>query len=136
MLVLWLLPLFVSVECTKYVYPAIATATFTGPSIVGSFNFYQDIEGHVRITGAIHTGLEQDIDYKFRFHHGTCSDMGPVKLIHPLNSMNVYGVGTPPIQEIIEGIQLTGHDGIIGFPWVLMNNDRDLACVIIKGQQQ
>jgi hypothetical protein len=116
-------------------FPAVVVASFTGPSIVGEFSFYQDAQGDVTATGALQRGLKQDVRYKFRFHEGpSCDNLGPVVLEHEFETMHVVDLGgTPPIQELIPGIHLTGNDGFSGAPWVLADEHRDLACVILKG---
>jgi hypothetical protein len=117
-------------------FPAIGLAQFTGPKIVGEFSFYQDSAGLVTATGALHRGLSQDVDYYFRFHEGSsCEDLGPPVYEHTFDGMHVSGMGaTAAIQEPLEGIRLTGRDGVIDMPWVLSDSERDLACVIVKNQ--
>ncbi|CAO3643615.1 unnamed protein product [Mucor fragilis] len=118
-------------------FPAVAVASFTGPSIVGEFSFYQDSNGQVVATGAFQKGLLQDREYEFRFHQGpNCEDIGEVVMAHYFETMHVLDVGgTPPIQEPLNDIHLTGKDGYMGLPWVLSDGVHDLACVVLKGNQ-
>ncbi|KAL9555731.1 hypothetical protein MBANPS3_002228 [Mucor bainieri] len=114
-------------------FPAVAVASFTGPSIVGEFSFYQDSNGQVVATGAFQKGLLQDRE----FHQGpNCEDLGEVVMAHYFETMHVLDIGgTPPIQEPLNDIHLTGEDGYMGLPWVLSDGVHDLACVVLKGNQ-
>lgn len=118
-------------------FPAIAVASFTGPNIIGEFTFSQDTKGKVVATGAFHKGLRQDVKYKFGFYSGSsCEELGEVVLEHEFSSMHALHMGaTPPIQESIPDIHLTGENGYIGAPWVLSDNQRSLACVMLKGPE-
>lgn len=118
-------------------FPAVAVASFTGPNIVGEFSFSQDTKGEVVATGAFHKGLKQDVKYKFSFYSGTsCEELGEVMMEHEFASMHALHQGaTAPIQEAIPDIHLTGEDGFIGTPWVLSDNKRSLACVVLKGPE-
>lgn len=118
-------------------FPAVAVASFTGPSIVGEFSFYQDSNGQVVATGAFQKGLLQDREYEFRFHQGpNCENLGEVVMAHYFETMHVLDIGgTPPIQEPLNDIHLTGQDGYMGLPWVLSDGVHDLACVVLKGHQ-
>ncbi|KAI8883400.1 hypothetical protein K501DRAFT_184694 [Backusella circina FSU 941] len=119
-------------------FPAIGLAQFTGPKIVGEFSFYQDNSGLVTATGALQKGLSQDVDYYFSFREGSsCEDLGSPIYEHSFDGMHVSGMGaTAAIQEPLEGIRLTGPDGILNMPWVLSDSERDLACVIVKNQAE
>jgi hypothetical protein len=116
--------------------PAVAVASFTGPSIVGEFSFYQDSTGKVVATGALQRGLVPDAQYHFRFHNGpSCEALGEAVTHHSFKSMRVMEVGgTAPIQETIEDVHLTGQNGLVGSPWVLSDGYQDVACVVLKGQ--
>jgi hypothetical protein len=116
-------------------YPiAIAVATFTGPVFLGQFNFYQDDNGQVTATGALHQGLEESRDYRFRFYSGpNCEELGDVVLEHQFKSMQVLSLGgTAPIQELIEDAHLSGEGGVLESPWVLADENQELACVMLK----
>lgn len=127
---------FSNVYSNEY-FPAVAVASFTGPNIVGEFSFSQDTKGEVVATGAFHKGLKQDVKYKFSFYSGTsCEELGEVVVEHEFSSMHaLYQGATAPIQEAIPDIHLTGEDGFIGTPWVLSDNKRSLACVVLKGPE-
>ena len=114
-------------------FPAVATASFTGPQIVGEFNFYQDTKGDVVATGAFQKGLQQDVKYKFAFYEGpSCESLGQLVLEHEFEAMHVVNMGgTPPIQELIPDIHLSGDNNFSGAPWVLSDDERALACVIL-----
>jgi hypothetical protein len=124
-------------EILREYFPAVAVASFTGPSIIGEFNFFQDTKGQVVATGAIQKGLKQDLRYKFTFYDGpNCEELGEVLLEHEFSTMRVVDMGgTPPVQESIPYIRLTGEGGYIGAPWVLSDSRRNLACVILKGHE-
>jgi hypothetical protein len=120
----------------KSYFPAVAVASFTGPTIVGEFSFYQDSTGKVVATGALQRGLVPDAQYHFRFHNGpSCEALGEVVSHHSFKSMRVMEIGaTAPIQETIEDVHLTGQNGLVGSPWVLSDGTQDVACVVLKGQ--
>ncbi|RCH80883.1 hypothetical protein CU098_003962 [Rhizopus stolonifer] len=115
-------------------YPAVAVAQFTGPTIIGEFNFYQDASGEVTATGAFQKGLKPGQRYRFRFHEGTnCDRLGEMSLEHEFTNLRaIQAGGTAPVQEKIDLAHLTGNTGLIGSPWVLSDGSRDLACVVLK----
>lgn len=130
-------PEAIEAETPRVYFPAVAVASFTGPSIVGEFNFFQDTTGDVVATGAIQKGLKQDMSYKFTFYDGpNCEQLGEALLEHKFATMRVVDMGgTPPIQEVIPYIRLTGDGGYIGAPWVLSDDYHNLACVMLKGNE-
>lgn len=118
--------------------PTIAVATFAGPQFLGQFNFYQDNNGNVTATGALHKGLEENKSYHFKFYSGpNCEDLGNVLLEHKFKSMQVVNMGgTAPIQEVVEKVHLSGEDGVLDSPWVLADDTQDLACIMLKKVSQ
>lgn len=118
-------------------FPAVAVASFTGPSIVDEFSFYQASNGQVITTGAFQKGLLQDREYEFRLHQGSnCENLGEVVIAHTFETMHVLDIGGAlPIRESLNHIHLTGEDGCLGLPWVLSDGVYDLACVVLKGHQ-